>query len=268
MTRNRDEFEERNVERGFAELRDGIDPPSADDLRALARTAAAAERSPRQERPRRRVTLRRAAASVALALLVGSGVGFGVANSFTATELLDAREFGAFVIAGDAVAAPAAVSTRSCAPAGPFLNVHLIGKKEGSFFAQPHVHPQVFAGIPPGTSLVSVWTFGNQASGGPVVYGWISGGRSHFSTRCRARTARAPSRGDVGPLIRVRDGWATGGRFKCSHRGRVVIQTEKLGRRMRMAVWIERTGELVALAEAGPGTAWARVSKRCSEGNL
>ena len=88
MTRNRDEFEERNVERAFTELRDGIDPPSGDELRALARTATAtSRRAPAAVRDRRRlpVRLRWTVAATAVALLVGSGLGFGIANSVTPT---------------------------------------------------------------------------------------------------------------------------------------------------------------------------------------
>ena len=53
MTRNRDDFEEQNVGRAFAELREGIDPPADDELRALARAASAAP-----ERRRRRANAR------------------------------------------------------------------------------------------------------------------------------------------------------------------------------------------------------------------
>jgi hypothetical protein len=266
MRRKRDEFEERQVEELFAELQAAPAPPD-DELRAIARSAAARERSHQSPRLHQRLTVRWAAASAVAALVVGSLFGFGLGSALTRPALIPAGEFAAFVTAEDARAAPAAVSTRSCAPAGPFFNVHVFGKREGSFWAQPHIHPEVFAGIPPGTAAVSVWTFGSQ-TGGPALYGWIADGRSRFSSRCRSRTARVPSRGDLRPAVRVRDGWATGGRFECSHRGRFVIQTEELGRRTRMSVWIERTGELIAMAEAGPGTAWLRIAKRCIERQL
>lgn len=86
MTRNRDEFEERNVERGFAELREDIDVPSEDELRALARAASATPRPAAPDgRPRARFPLRArwTVAATAAALLVGSGLGFGVGNSVT-----------------------------------------------------------------------------------------------------------------------------------------------------------------------------------------
>jgi hypothetical protein len=264
MTRNRDEFEERNAERAFAELRDGIKAPSPDELRGLARAASSAPRTPIvRERTSLRVRLRWPLAAAAT-LLVGSALGFG-AGSFTRGGLIPAGDFAAFVSAGRAVAAPAAVSTRSCAPAGPFFNVQIIGNKEASFWAQPHLHPELFAGIPPKKSLVAIWTFGTQAGREPALYAWAADGRTRFSMRCRARTARAPSRGDLRPVLRVEDGWAFGGRFECDHRGRFVIQTERLGRRTRLAVWIERTGELIAMAEVGPREAWARVAERCAK---
>lgn len=86
MTRNRDEFEERNVERALGELREGIEAPSDDDLRALARTASSTPRELAQpDRPRSRFPLRArwTVAATAAALLVGSGLGFGVGNSVT-----------------------------------------------------------------------------------------------------------------------------------------------------------------------------------------
>jgi hypothetical protein len=259
--------DERNIEEIMGRLREEIPVPSSDELRALARSAATDPGSRQRPRLHPRLRVRWAAAFAVVALFVGSLVGFGLGSSLTRPALIPAGEFGAFVIAESALAAPATVSTRSCAPAGPSFNVHIIGNRDGSFWAQPHVHPEVFAGIPADTALVSVWTFGSQ-TGGPALYGWIAGDRSRFSQRCRARTARAPSRGELRPALRVQDGWATGGRFQCSHRGRFVIQTEKLGARTRMAVWIERTGELIAMAEAGRGTAWLRVAKRCVERNL
>jgi hypothetical protein len=87
MTRNRDDFEEQNVGRAFAELREGIDPPADDELRALARAASAAPREApaARERARPRLRLRWTVAATAVALLVGSGLGFGVGNSVTPT---------------------------------------------------------------------------------------------------------------------------------------------------------------------------------------
>ena len=87
MTR-RDEFEERNVERAFAELRDEIDAPPEDELRALARAATATPRqlgAPARPRSRLRLRVRWTVAATAAALLVGSGLGFGLGNSVTPT---------------------------------------------------------------------------------------------------------------------------------------------------------------------------------------
>jgi hypothetical protein len=86
MTRNRDEFEERNVERVFAELRDGIEAPAEDDLRVLARAASSSPRDlPQPARVRRGFPPRArwTVVATAAALLVGSGLGFGVGNSVT-----------------------------------------------------------------------------------------------------------------------------------------------------------------------------------------
>jgi hypothetical protein len=88
MTRSRDEFEERNVERALAGLRDGIEPPSEDELRALARTASATTRTvqpPARRRSALPLRARWTVAAAAAALLVGSGLGFGVGSSVTPT---------------------------------------------------------------------------------------------------------------------------------------------------------------------------------------
>jgi hypothetical protein len=88
MTRNRDEFEERNVERAVRALEESIEPPAEEELRALAQSASAVPRALEAlSRERRRLSLRPrwAIAAVAAALLVGSGLGFGVGNSVTPT---------------------------------------------------------------------------------------------------------------------------------------------------------------------------------------
>jgi len=88
MTRKRNEFEERNVERALGELGDSIEPPDDEELRALARAASATERSsqPRSSGvPRLSFRLRWTIAAAAVALLVGSGLGFGVGSSVTPT---------------------------------------------------------------------------------------------------------------------------------------------------------------------------------------
>ena len=86
MTRTRDEFDEQEIQRAFDELGQGIDPPSELELRTVARSASTAPReAPTGSRRRLPLRVRWTVAATAAALLVGSGLGFGVANSVTPT---------------------------------------------------------------------------------------------------------------------------------------------------------------------------------------
>ncbi len=88
MTRNRDEFDEQKIERAFEELGEAVEPPGEEELRALARSAAMApapREAPTVGRRRLPLRLRWTVAATAAALLVGSGLGFGVGNSVTPT---------------------------------------------------------------------------------------------------------------------------------------------------------------------------------------
>ena len=86
MTRKRDEFEEQNIERALREIGEAVDPPGEEELplsrgRQLRRPRPGSSGGPR----RRGLSLRLGwtAAATAVALLVGSGLGFGVGNSVT-----------------------------------------------------------------------------------------------------------------------------------------------------------------------------------------
>lgn len=83
MNRRQDEIDERDVQELIGQLRDEIPAPSSDELRAIANSAAAAERSPQPPPFRRRLGLRWATAAVGIALLAGSGLGFGLGSSVT-----------------------------------------------------------------------------------------------------------------------------------------------------------------------------------------
>ncbi len=168
----------------------------------------------------------------------------------------------ALVAAGAGASAPPAVdATGSCSQVGSFFNVQIAGNKLGSYWLR--LLSEAFAPIPSGKSMIVVWSFGSQTSRGPVVYGWITDTRSRLSSRCPARAARRPTGGTLGPPVGVKDGWAYGRRFACNHRGRFLIHTEKLRNGIRMTVWMEKSRELIAVAEVAPGFGWLRTSKRC-----
>jgi hypothetical protein len=68
----------------FRQLWESVVPPSPDDLRELARTASLDPQRAGMQPPRRRwLRPRRAVAIGAVALLVGSGLGFGIGSSLT-----------------------------------------------------------------------------------------------------------------------------------------------------------------------------------------
>lgn len=169
----------------------------------------------------------------------------------------------ALVAAGGGISAPTAVATYSCDQLGVPFSVHLAGDKDSNFWLS--IHRDVFAAIPRETAMFAVWSFGRQGSG-PVLYGWAADGRSKLSPRrCKARSASRPPAGALAPLFRVKDGWALGGRYDCAQRGSIVMRVETVRRAIRFTVWMQRTRELVAVAEIAPGGGWIRPSKRCSE---
>lgn len=88
MTTPRDEIEERRIEQLLARLGRRTSAPPEHDLRAMARGAVAPRRPTSGSRRRRRWAhpLRWVGAAAAVALLVGSGVGFGLGSSFTSPE--------------------------------------------------------------------------------------------------------------------------------------------------------------------------------------
>jgi hypothetical protein len=169
----------------------------------------------------------------------------------------------ALVVAGGGVSAPTAVATYSCDQTGSHFSVHLAGDKDSNFWLS--IHRDVFAAIPREKAMFAVWSFGRQGSG-PVLYGWAADGRSKVSPRrCRARSVLPTPAGALEPRLRVKSGWALGGRYECAQRGRVVIRVETTRRHVRVSVWMLRTRELIAVAEIAPGGGWIRPSKRCFE---
>jgi hypothetical protein len=159
-----------------------------------------------------------------------------------------------------AVSAPTKVSTRSCVQIGSFFSVQIAGNVDGTYWGR--IHRDVFAPIPDRKAMVALWSFGSPQ---PVLRAWIAHERSRISARCPASSARAPERGDLRPPLRVKDGWAYGRRYECRQRGRFVVRTETLRSGTRMTVWMEKSRELIAVAEVTGASGWLRSSKRCTE---
>lgn len=168
--------------------------------------------------------------------------------------------------AAGGASAPNAVETRSCTQAGADFNVQIAGNIDGTYWGR--IHRDLFAPIGRGEAMVAVWSFGSQKNIDSELYGWAAGSRADIADRCRALRAPRPARGTLRPALRVKDGWAYGKRYECTRRGRIVVQTDEAGGRTRVAVWMERTRELIALAEVRGESAWLRASKRCDERDL
>lgn len=169
----------------------------------------------------------------------------------------------ALAFAGSAGSADTVVSTRSCGQLGSFFNVQFAGKVDGTYWGWLHRH--LFAPVPKTETMIGIWTFGSQTTRGPVLYGWATAGRSGLAKRCVQRSARPPAQGRLRARLRVEDGWAYGRRYECRRRGRFVVRTDVRGNVSRVSVWMERSRELLAVAEIKRGSGWIRVSKRCLE---
>jgi hypothetical protein len=84
MTRHNDESEQRRVREILGRLRAGTPPLTEEVLHAAARSAAATPRPlPATTGPQRRLRVRWVGVAVSAALLVGSGLGFGLGSSVT-----------------------------------------------------------------------------------------------------------------------------------------------------------------------------------------
>jgi hypothetical protein len=169
----------------------------------------------------------------------------------------------AAVLTTSPASAPTAVTTVACVQPGAFFNVQIAGKVEGTFVGT--FYEAMFARVPKRESIVTVWTYGSEATNGPFLYGWATSGRMASSSRCRPRTVRPPAKGNLRAPLRVRDGWAVGKRYDCRQRGAFLVRTDVRGATTRLTVWMERSRELVATAEIRKGNGWLRASKRCFE---
>jgi hypothetical protein len=172
----------------------------------------------------------------------------------------------ALVVASSGTSAPSAVRTASCSQAGPEFSVQIAGNIDGTYWGR--IHAELFARIPKGKATVAVWSFGSQENREPDLYGWAAGSRVEIAERCRTSSARAPAMHALRPPLRVSDGWALGRRYECQRRGRVVIRATGIRGGTRLVVWMERSRELIAVAEIRQGSALVRATKRCRDNPL
>jgi hypothetical protein len=169
------------------------------------------------------------------------------------------------VAVGGGTSAPTPVDARACTQRSSFFNVHLLGDKDSADWVA--FNGAALSGVPDRKAVAVVWSLGGPVStSGIAVYGWTTASRTHFALDCTtARPARQkPIRGLRAP-VRVKNGWHDGSRFACLQSGRFVVDVRDVRGGQRLTVRMQRTGELIAVAEIGREGGWIRGSRRCDE---
>jgi hypothetical protein len=172
---------------------------------------------------------------------------------------------GTLVAAGAGTPAQTAVDARACAQRASFFNVHLLGDKDSADWVA--FNGAALSGVPKRKAVAVVWSLGGPVStSGIAVYGWMTASRSHFALDCTTtRPARQKPVTGLRAPVRVRNGWHDGFRFACLQPGRFVVDVRGVRGGRRLTVRMQRTGELIAVAEVGRRGGWIRGSKRCDE---
>ena len=144
-----------------------------------------------------------------------------------------------------------------------FFNVEILGDKDATRWTAASARP--LASVPDQKTVAVVWSLGGPvATSGMAVYAWITDTHSRFAFQCtRTRVARKHSMRGLRAPERVKDGWNLTRRFGCLQRGRLLVAVRDIRGGKRMTVRMERTGELIAVAEVGAGGGSLRGSTRC-----
>jgi hypothetical protein len=163
--------------------------------------------------------------------------------------------------AASASAAPQATETVSCGQVWTGFNVQLIGNRDWGW----NLDGLGNVGAPKERALIAVWSLGGVLPGGINVYDWATAKRSRPSPKCTVVKARLKpaSLSDLGPITRVKDGWAFGRKFSCLDSGRVLITTTQGGGKARVVVRMQASGRVIAVGELAGGGGWIRGSRTC-----
>jgi hypothetical protein len=164
------------------------------------------------------------------------------------------------VSAGNAT--PAAATTVSCQQVWGSFNIQLIGDREWGW----NLGALGTVGAPTHKSIIVVWSLGGfAAQQGLNIYGWATGTRSRMADRCKrvAVTPKQPSLKGLGPVTRVKDGWAFGRKFGCLEKGPLLITTTQKAGKTQVVVRIQKSGKVMAVGELAGGGGWIRGSKTC-----
>jgi hypothetical protein len=168
-----------------------------------------------------------------------------------------------------AVVLPAAVgntaatetTTYSCKQVWGSFNVQLVGNRDWGW----NLGGLGNVGVPKERAVIIVWSLGGKLPGGINVYGWATAKHSRPSPKCTVVKAppRAPSLSGLGPVTRVKDGWAFGRKFGCLETGPVLITLTQGGGKAHMVVRLQKSGKVIAVGELTNGGGWIRGSKSC-----
>jgi hypothetical protein len=144
-------------------------------------------------------------------------------------------------------ATSSATTTYTCKQVWGSFNVQLIGDRDW------------------GWNLGALGSVGAPKKKSLNVYGWATGTSSRPSSRCTVikRTLKEPSLAGLGPITRVKDGWAFGRKFGCLETGPLLISTTQQGSRTKVVVRLAKSGRAMAVGEVGGGAGWIRGSKTC-----
>jgi hypothetical protein len=160
-------------------------------------------------------------------------------------------------------AMPAATTTYSCAQVWGSFNVQLIGDRDWGW----NLGGLGNVGVPKERAVIVVWSLGGKLPGGLNVYGWTTAKVSRPSPKCSVVKAKLkePSLSGLGPVTRVKDGWAFGRKFACLDTGRVLITLTEGAGKARVVVRVQKSGRVMAVGEVKNGGGWIRGSKTCED---
>ena len=160
-------------------------------------------------------------------------------------------------------ATPAATTTYSCAQVWGSFNIQLIGNRDWGW----NLGGLGNVGVPKERAVIVVWSLGGKLPGGLNVYGWTTAKLSRPSPKCSVVKAKLKeaSLSGLGPVTRVKDGWAFGRKFGCLETGRVLITLTEGARKARVVVRVQKLGRVMAVGKVANGGGWIRGSKTCED---
>lgn len=163
------------------------------------------------------------------------------------------------VAAGNAT--PTATTTHSCAQVWGSFYIQLVGDRDWGW----NLGGLGNVGVPKERAVIVVWSLGGRLPGGLNVYGWTTAKLSRPSPKCSIvkTQLKEPSLSGLGPVTRVKDGWAFGRKFGCLETGRVLITLTEGGGKARVVVRLQKSGRVMAVGELANGGGWIRGSKTC-----